>query len=88
MHGIILGNLTSGTPADLLQRFAVDCVTHSWAAIELAAKVLGESNMLFGSDWPFPMGLTEPHSQLASIDSALRRRIMSDNTPVLVRHAS
>ncbi|MDH3233803.1 MAG: amidohydrolase [Alphaproteobacteria bacterium] len=73
-------------PAHLLQRFSVDCVMHSGAAIELATKVFGASNVLFGSDWPFPMGLTEPHSQLASIDTTLRRRILCDNARMLLRH--
>jgi aminocarboxymuconate-semialdehyde decarboxylase len=46
--------------------------------------------MVFGSDWPFPMGLPKPHAQLADLAPEQRRRLFADNparllgaTPVL-----
>ena len=39
--------------------------------------------MLFGSDWPFSMGLAEPHKQLADVEPELRRRIFCDNPKAL-----
>ena len=39
----------------------------------------GQDHILFGSDWPFSMGLPDPHGQLADTDAALRRLIFQDN---------
>lgn len=57
--------------------FHADCITHSAPALHLAAEVLGPERILFGSDWPFSMGLLEPHRQLAAVDPALRARIFA-----------
>ncbi|MBR0646003.1 amidohydrolase family protein [Plastoroseomonas hellenica] len=57
--------------------FHADCITHSAPALALAAAVLGPERILFGSDWPFSMGLIEPHRQLADVDPELRARIFA-----------
>ena len=47
------------------------CLAHAGGRVE------------FGSDWPFSMGLPEPHKQLADVDVSLPRRIFQDNFKVL-----
>jgi aminocarboxymuconate-semialdehyde decarboxylase len=39
----------------------------------------GEGHVLFGSDWPFSMGLPDPHKQLADVDASFRHQIFSKN---------
>jgi aminocarboxymuconate-semialdehyde decarboxylase len=66
-------------PSKLLSRIHVDCICHSEAAAELAERTFGAENVVFGSDWPFPMGLPEPHRQLADFAAARRTRFLVDN---------
>ena len=70
-------------PRLAFKRFCVDCIAHDADALKLAAAMHGEERVLFGSDWPFGMGLPEPHKQLADTDTALRRKIFSDNPKAL-----
>jgi aminocarboxymuconate-semialdehyde decarboxylase len=69
-----------------MKRFCVDCITHDADALALAAAAFGPGRVLFGSDWPFDMGLTEPHTQLQGVAPALREAIMSTNPEALIRH--
>ncbi len=62
-----------------MRRFCVDCITHDAAALELAAGVHGEENLVFGSDWPFPMGVLDPASQLARVPRSLLDKIFEEN---------
>ena len=71
-------------PEDLVRRFAVDCIVHDADALALAARTFGEKNVLFGSDWPFPMGLPDPHRQLATLPPGLRQRIFNGNAAAIV----
>jgi aminocarboxymuconate-semialdehyde decarboxylase len=71
-------------PSRLLRRFRVDCICHSEAAIALAEDTFGEEAVLFGSDWPFPMGLPEPHAQMADFAPQRRRRLFCDNPARIV----
>lgn len=66
-------------PATALRRLLVDCIVHDPAALELAARVFGSCNIVFGSDWPFPMGLQDPRTQLAGVDADLLQRALHDN---------
>ncbi len=68
-----------------LGRFCVDCIAHDAAALQLAAVVHGSEHILFGSDWPFEMGLFEPHRQLAGVDAELLQGIMVENPQRLLR---
>lgn len=45
------------SPLQAARRFYVDGIAHSAAALDLAREVFGEDHVLYGSDWPFPMGL-------------------------------
>lgn len=68
-------------------RLCVDCITHDADALTLAAKVHGPERILFGSDWPFAMGLGDPHAELQDVDAALRQRIFEDNPRRLLDEA-
>jgi len=67
------------SPAELLGRIHVDCICHSQAAAGHAEETFGEENVLFGSDWPFPMGLVEPHEQLADFSDQRLRNYFDGN---------
>lgn len=66
-------------PAKALRRFCVDCIAHDDTLLDLAASVFGEERIVFGSDWPFPMGVIKPHEQLAGLSEGRRRAIFCDN---------
>ncbi len=68
-----------------LRRFCVDCITHDAAALQLAANIHGIDHVLFGSDWPFVMGLPNPHQQLADVDPKLLHSLFVDNPERLLR---
>ena len=65
-------------PAIVLKQFYVDCIAHDPALIELATHTFGRNKILFGSDWPFPMG-TKPYSQTQTLDPELLERILATN---------
>jgi len=62
-------------PLALLRGFHADCITHDVQMLEQAARLFGDEHLLFGSDWPFPMGLLEPGKQSTSWRPALRQAI-------------
>lgn len=66
-------------PRALLRRLLVDCIAHDLGMITLAEQVFGPEHIVFGSDWPFPMGLLDPREQLRGVPAATRRRIMQCN---------
>lgn len=71
-------------PRRTLKRLCVDCIAHDAAGLMLAAEVFGPDRILFGSDWPFPMGLPKPHEQMAGVEAGLRKAIFCDNARMLV----
>ena len=72
-------------PRQLLRRLCVDCITHDDTALALSSEVFGADNIVFGSDWPFPMGLLEPHRQLAGLTRERRQAIFCDNPVALAK---
>jgi aminocarboxymuconate-semialdehyde decarboxylase len=72
-------DLTLEAPKRALRRFCVDCIAHDDVALHLAAGTFGHDRVLFGSDWPFPMGLLQPHQQLAQTSPRTRQAIFCDN---------
>lgn len=46
-------------PLAAARRFSADCIAHHPGALRLASEIFGDENILFGSDWPFPMGLRD-----------------------------
>ena len=75
-------------PKKVFRNVCVDCITHDPASLALAELTFGAQNILFGSDWPFPMGCIEPHAQLATLDSARRHRIFCDNPARLTKETT
>jgi len=78
----------SASPRKLLRNVCVDCITHDPDSLVLAEQVFGKTQVLFGSDWPFPMGLPEPHAQMAKLDAARRKRIFCDNPERLIKETT
>ncbi|WP_162827087.1 amidohydrolase family protein [Pseudolabrys taiwanensis] len=70
-------------PRVALQRLWVDCITHERGALHLAASIFGKKHVVFGSDWPFPMGVIEPQAQLAWLEGDERKRVVEDNLTAL-----
>lgn len=57
-------------PVDLdaqLRGIWFDSVAHDAAAMRLAVAVLGEDRLVMGSDWPFPMGSTDPCADVRAL---------------------
>lgn len=71
-------------PKQALRRFWADSITHDPAALALAARVFGGEHLVFGSDWPFPMGLPQPHAQLSDADPDLLQGVLRDNAAGLL----
>ncbi|TFY98627.1 amidohydrolase family protein [Ramlibacter rhizophilus] len=70
-----------------LRRLCVDCITHDADALALAASTFGTDRVLFGSDWPFAMGVQEPGRWLEFLPRELAARIAQDNpAQLLARH--
>ncbi|MDB5532159.1 MAG: hypothetical protein JWO28_474, partial [Hyphomicrobiales bacterium] len=78
---------THEAPMLALRRFCVDCIAHDDNALRLAGQVFGEDHVLFGSDWPFPMGLMQPHRQLEKLDGQFRQKIFCDSPERLIGKA-
>lgn len=78
----------AASPRRMFRNVCVDCITHDADALKLAEQVFGETNVVFGSDWPFPMGLVEPHQQMASLAPQQRKRIFCDNPERLIKESS
>jgi len=80
---------TSGaSPRKVLRNVCVDCIVHDPDALTFAEQVFGPSGIVFGSDWPFPMGVIEPHRQMAAVDPARRKRIFCDNPDRLIKETT
>jgi aminocarboxymuconate-semialdehyde decarboxylase len=79
------GARLAGVPDATLsfRRFCADCITHGAPALEHAARVFGEERILFGSDWPFAMGMPDPHAQMADVAPALRARIFRNDAALI-----
>jgi aminocarboxymuconate-semialdehyde decarboxylase len=52
-------DLSVERPLQAARRMYADCIAHHPSALRLAQDVFGPEHVLFGSDWPFPMGLPE-----------------------------
>src|SRR5690606_17368882 len=62
-----------------MRRFCVDCITHDAASLDLVADAFGADRILFGSDWPFDMGLGDPERQLSGVNEQLKERVLREN---------
>jgi len=66
------------TPDKAIKRFYMDCITHSADAVELTAKTIGQERIMFGSDWPFPMGFVKPTQDMAEFAEELKLAICNN----------
>ncbi len=71
-------------PLVSLRRFYADSILHSSAALTLSESVFGEDHIVFGSDWPFPMGLIEIDEQLSETSPTTLQRITHINPTKLL----
>jgi aminocarboxymuconate-semialdehyde decarboxylase len=78
----------AASPRKAFRKVCVDCIVHDPDALTLAEKVFGETQIVFGSDWPFPMGVIEPHQQMAELDAARRKRIFCDNPERIMKETA
>jgi aminocarboxymuconate-semialdehyde decarboxylase len=78
----------AASPRKVFRNVCVDCIVHDEHALALAEQVFGETQIVFGSDWPFPMGVVEPHEQMAAIDPTRRKRIFCDNPDRIIRETT
>jgi aminocarboxymuconate-semialdehyde decarboxylase len=82
-RGQITGRPGADTGAErprlAFKRFCVDCIAHDADALRLAAALHGPDRVLFGSDWPFSMGLPDPHKQLADVEASFRHKVFNEN---------
>ncbi|XP_041116514.1 2-amino-3-carboxymuconate-6-semialdehyde decarboxylase [Polyodon spathula] len=70
------------SPKKYLGSFYTDSLVHDPHALKLLVDVIGEGNVLLGSDYPFPLGEQEPGSLIDSMkefDSALKNKILASN---------
>ena len=78
-HGFASGragmDLTLEAPLIAARRLWADIMAHHPTGLALAAEIFGADHVVFGTDWPFPMGLPEPAEQLPA--SSLRDAIMA-----------
>jgi aminocarboxymuconate-semialdehyde decarboxylase len=79
---------SAASPRKVFRNVCVDCIVHDADALALAEQVFGPSQVVFGSDWPFPMGLPDPHQQMAALDAARRKRIFCDNPDRLIKETT
>jgi aminocarboxymuconate-semialdehyde decarboxylase len=68
-------------PSAYANRFWVDSITHSPAALRLVLDTHGADRVVLGSDYPFRMGYDDPVAALdeAKLDAPTRHRIVTAN---------
>lgn len=76
-------DVSRAAPSKVIPGIYVDCICHSEAAAMHAEATFGAERVVFGSDWPFPMGLVEPHAQLADYAPERRQRYFEINPAAL-----
>lgn len=69
-------------PSSYCDRFYVDSAVFDPKALRLLLDVMGEDRVIYGSDYPFPLGEIEPGKvvrETPGLDDAGRQRIFKDN---------
>ncbi|ROS01683.1 aminocarboxymuconate-semialdehyde decarboxylase [Sinobacterium caligoides] len=70
-------------PSSYVNRFYVDSAVFDPDALELLVKVMGEDNILLGSDYPFPLGEQQIGKLVREqpvLSEAAKHKILSSNT--------
>jgi aminocarboxymuconate-semialdehyde decarboxylase len=65
------------------RRLWVDTLAHSPAVVDLALRVFGPDRLVLGSDYPFPMGVSNPFESIAHLGPELRERIARNAASLL-----
>ncbi len=68
-----------------MRRFCIECMAHDARTLEFAAAMFGEERVLFGSDWPFAIGIADPAAQLAGTSEPLVSALARRNPLALLR---
>jgi aminocarboxymuconate-semialdehyde decarboxylase len=55
-------------PRDYLRRIFVDALVHDQRALQYLIDVMGSDRVALGTDYPFPLGETEPGSLIRSMN--------------------
>ncbi|MGZ3481904.1 MAG: amidohydrolase family protein, partial [Myxococcaceae bacterium] len=68
-------------PRAYLGRFWVDSLVHDPDMLRFIVKLFGEDRVMLGSDYPFPLGETEPGALIRSLPelAAARTQLLGDN---------
>lgn len=66
------------SPAEAFGRMRADTIVHSPDALEALAAMVGAGNLLFGSDWPFPMGV-DTVRPIHGVEPEAQERILVGN---------
>jgi aminocarboxymuconate-semialdehyde decarboxylase len=63
-----------------------DSLTHSTLALRFLVEVLGEDHVVLGSDYPFDMGVPDPHGAMTDAidDDGVRSKIGGDTAAHLL----
>lgn len=77
-------NIDSLAVREVSSQIFVDCICHSEPALELAESTFGKENVLFGSDWPFPMGIIDTQAQMGNFNAERKARIFHENAQYFV----
>jgi aminocarboxymuconate-semialdehyde decarboxylase len=68
-------------PRAYLGRFWVDSLVHDPDMLRFIVKLFGDDRVMLGSDYPVPLGETEPGALIRSVPelAAARTRLLGDN---------
>jgi len=70
------------SPRKYIGQIYTDSLVHDVNALELLVKVIGENNVILGSDYPFPLGEHHPGQLIAnmkSFDEQLKDKLLAGN---------
>lgn len=69
-------------PMEYCGKFYVDSLTHDAGMLRHAVRLFGEDRILLGTDYPFPLGETEPGKLIESMDdlsATTKQKMLRDN---------
>ncbi|XP_078259543.1 2-amino-3-carboxymuconate-6-semialdehyde decarboxylase isoform X2 [Rhinoraja longicauda] len=69
-------------PRKFLGRFYTDSLVHDPLALKLLVEVIGEDNVMLGTDYPFPLGELKPGNLIESMeefDNELKEKLLAKN---------
>jgi aminocarboxymuconate-semialdehyde decarboxylase len=72
------------SPTQAVRRLWVDCLVHDPGAVDRGVEVFGAEHLVLGSDWPFPMGTSDPAALVAHRGEAFAEAVAVTNAAVLL----